>query len=230
MIEVNKNELFPITVSLLDEELAALITDQTVYYDIRTLYDVSLSPPISGTLIESNVEDGIYKTEISVPDAGSYICYFSSSEFITGTEEIRISNENIYELAKSNRPYNVAVMDVVRSTVSGVGSQDARKVPIDKTDFIASAVKLDSDIDWSVPVGSGISYAHYKTISDDLPYLMGGAFDFGDVDIEDDEIDEFLELIDTPSTYGNAGGSLLMVDPTSSGVGFVDELDGGTFV
>lgn len=230
MIEVNKHEPFPITVSLLDEELATLISGQVVYYDVRTLTDDPLSPSISGTLTESSVKEGVYKAEISIPESGSYICYFSSTEFITGTEEIRISDENIYELAKSNRPYNIAVMDVTRTTASGSGSQDARNVPVDKTDFVASAVKLDSDEDWSTPVASGISYAHYKATSDDLPYLMGGAFDFGTIDTEDEEIDEFLELIDTPSTYGDAAGSILVVDPTSSGVGFATELDGGTFV
>ncbi len=68
MIEANKNELFPITVSLLDDTIAELVVNQTVTYDVRTIDDGLLSPPISGSLVESTVEGGIYKTELSIPD------------------------------------------------------------------------------------------------------------------------------------------------------------------
>ncbi len=178
MIEANKNELFPITVSLLDDVTAELVTNQTVTYDVRTIDDVLLSPPISGSLSESIVEGGIYKTQISLPDSGAYICYATCSGFLAGTEEIIINTENIYEVTKANRPHNFSIIDVPRTTVSGTASpsQVARRVPFGRTDYIVTIIKNDYDADWSNPVSSGISYAHYNSVSDELPYAMGGEF------------------------------------------------------
>ena len=178
MIEANKNELFPVTVSLSDDLTAALVTNQVVTYDVRTIDDVPLVPPVSGTLLESTVEGGIYKKELSLASAGSFICYASCSGFITSTEELIINEENIYEVTKANRPHNFSVIDVPRSTVSGTAtaSQIFRNVPLGRTDYIVTIIKRDTDIDWTDPVSSGISYAHYKTVSDDLPYAMGSEF------------------------------------------------------
>jgi len=178
MIEANKNELFPITVSLFDEIRGELVGQKQVIYDIRTIDDNHLTPSVTGTLSESSVEDGIYKTELSLPESGSYICYATCSGFITSTEEIMISNENIYEITKENRSYNTSVIDVPRITVSGSGnsSQIARNVPVGKTDYIITKVKRDDDVDWTNPVSSGTSYAHYTSMADTLPYMMGGAF------------------------------------------------------
>jgi len=178
MIEANKNELFPITVSLLDDTIAELVVNQTVTYDVRTIDDGLLSPPISGSLVESTVEGGIYKTELSIPDSGSYICYASCSGFMANTEEIVISEENIYEVTKSNRPHNFSVIDVPRISASGTvtPSQLARNVPYGRTDYIVTVIKRDQDLNWDSPVSSGVSYAHYRTTSEDLPYRMGSEF------------------------------------------------------
>lgn len=178
MIEVNKNELFPIAVSLVDESTGTLVSNHIVVYDIRSHGDQILSPPVSGTLTESTVEPGIYRATISLPDHGSYLCYASCSGFLAGTETILVSDENIYEISKSNRPHNISVIDVPMycSLADMSPSQIARKVPFGKTDYIISIVKKDSDIDWSSPVSSGTSYAHYTSFDADLPYMMGGAF------------------------------------------------------
>jgi len=178
MIEANKNKLFPIIVSLVDDYTGVLVTGQSVAYDVREINDNELSPPISGTLSESTVEGGIYKTELSIPSAGSYICYATCSGFATSTEEIIINEENIYDIIKENRPHNLSVEDVVRTTASGsmTASQIARNVPYGRTDYIVTLIKRDSDLDWSSPTASGISYAHYVSTAEVLPFMMGGQY------------------------------------------------------
>jgi hypothetical protein len=178
MIEADKNEMFPITVTLLDEEVAQLVASQTVSYDIRTMDDLELSPPVSGTLTESTVEGGIYKAQLSLPEAGTYICYATCSGFFTSSEEIVINEVSYTDAAKYNLPHNLLVTDVLRTTadVDMTPSQTARNVPEGKTDYIVTVVKRDSDVDWSDPVSSGISYAHYAATTDTLPYMMGGAY------------------------------------------------------
>lgn len=175
MIEATKNELFPITVSLFDEETATLIAGQEVVYDIRYINDTPLSPPISGTLTESSVEGGIYKTEVSLPTAGSFICYAFCTGFITSTEDIVINDESAVEVAKYNLPHNISVIDVVRTDDSNP-SQLSRNVPLGKTDYIVTLIKRDDDLDWSNPVSSGTSYAHYTLQDQDRPYMMGGPY------------------------------------------------------
>jgi len=178
MIETNKNELFPITVTLYDETTAELVSNKTVLYDVRTIEDVSLSPPLSGTLTESNVESGIYKTEISIPNTGNYICYATCSGFVAGTENIAVNDGSLIDLAKANFPHNTSVIDVSRTTTSGElsPSQISRNVPFGKTDYIITKIKRDEDINWDNPVSSGISYAHYTTLDADLPFMMGGPY------------------------------------------------------
>jgi len=178
MIEANKNESFPITVSLLDEGLAELVTGQEVLYDVRYINDAPLSPPISGSLDESTVASGIYKTELAIPTAGSYICYATCSGFLTSTEDIVINEEDVVEVSKYNLPYNISVIDILRTTASGSAtpSQISRNVPVNKTDYIITLIKKDTDMDWNAPVSSGISYAHYVSTDDSLPFMMGGPY------------------------------------------------------
>ena len=178
MIETNKNESFPITVSLVDDGISELVPEQVVSYDVRTINDLPLSPPISGVMDESTVESGIYKKELSIPDAGLFICYATCSGFITSTEEIIVNATNPIDVYKYNLPYNISVIDVPRTTTSGniTPSQLSRNVPAGKTDYIMTIVKADSASDWSSPVSSGTSYAHYTSESDGLPFMMGGPF------------------------------------------------------
>jgi hypothetical protein len=98
--------------------------------------------------------------------------------FLAGAEEIVIHEENIYDLAKSHRPYNVSVEDVIRTTddIDRTPSQIARKVPLGKTDYIITKIKSDEDNNWENPISEGISYAHYVSEDQDLPYMMGGEF------------------------------------------------------
>lgn len=174
MINAFKNIPFPIVVALVDEFSGELVQGGSVSYDIRTIDDIELSPPISGSLNESTIENGIYKKEISIPITGSFICYATCSGFLTSTETILVA-ESALETYKYNLPYNTSVIDVPRNGVA-TPSQTARNVPDGKTDYIVTIIKHDSDLDWSSPVSSGISYAHYRTITDDLPYMMGAEF------------------------------------------------------
>ena len=176
MIRVNENETFPILVSLVDEAAGSLASGRTIYYDIRDINDNLLSPPISGTLTESIVEPGIYKTTATIDPAGTYIIYCTCSGFISNTEEVIVNQENIYDITKQNRVYNTYVEDVQRTTASGsmTPSQIARNVGYEKTDYIITKIKEDTDANWDNPVSSGTAFAWYHSTADDLPYKMSG--------------------------------------------------------
>lgn len=176
MIEANINEYFPISVSLVDEASAQLVTGQVVTYDIRTFDDVILSPPVSGTLVESEIEGGIYKAEISLPEAGVYTCYATCSGFFSGSEDIVISSESYTDIAKYSLPHNISVIDVPRTSTSGTASQTIRNVAIGNTDYIVTIVKRDTDINWNNPVASGVNYAWYDSMEANLPYMMGAEY------------------------------------------------------
>jgi hypothetical protein len=174
MIRVDRGESFPITVALWDEYTGENAAGQTVYYDVRDMSDASLTPALSGTLTESTVTSGIYKTTLTVDTAGRYICYATCSGFFDSSEEILVNPENIYTLVKQNRHYNISVEEMVRTNATPTVSQTARNVPLQKTDYIITKIKLDTDSDWGSTTISGIVYAHYRTIDDQVPYKMGG--------------------------------------------------------
>jgi len=175
MIRVDISEQFPILVQLVDEQTGSLATGETVYYDIRRASDdSSLIPAVAGTLPESTVEQGLYKTVESVPAAGQYIIYATCTGFLTNSEELVVNQENIYSLAKQNRHYNTSVEDVIRTNTIPTASQTIRNVPLNNTDYISTVIKRDNDTDWSITTTSGITYAWYRNITDDLPYKMAG--------------------------------------------------------
>lgn len=176
MLRVDANEIFPVVVALVDETTGMLTAGQTVNYEIRGIDDSFLSPPVAGTLPESGVESGIYRTTETIPTPGRYVCYATCSGFVTNAEDIIVNPESIYNITKMNRNYNTSVEDVIRTTVSGTASQIARNVPYGETDYIITRIKRDEDPDWTGTVTSGIVYAHYRNITDDLPFLMGGPF------------------------------------------------------
>jgi len=173
MIRADIGEIFPITVALWDEYTGENATGQTVYYDVRDMSDNPLSPPISGTLTESTVTSGIYRTTLSIDTAGRYVCYAICSGFYDSSEEIIVNPENIYTLVKQNRHYNISVEEVVRTNATPTASQTTRNVPLQKTDYIVTKIKLDTDGDWSSTTVSGLVYAWYRTIDDLVPYRMG---------------------------------------------------------
>lgn len=176
MIRADINEEFPVSVSLVDEIKGVAVSNRTVLYDVRTVNDIPLTPPLSGTLTESLVEPGIYTTDLSISNAGEYIMYTTSSGFLPGTEEIIINEENIYDLVKQNRHYNISVEDVARSNSIPTASQAVRHVPLGKTDYIITRIKYDNMPDWAGSTVSGTTYAWYKNIDDDVPYKIGGPF------------------------------------------------------
>jgi len=77
---------------------------------------------------------------------------------------------------KQNRHYNVSVEEVLRTNATANASQIARNVGLNKTDYIITILKGDTDSDWSGTTTSGVVYAHYRSITDDLPFRMGGAY------------------------------------------------------
>ena len=174
MIRVDANETFPIIVALVDDTGNTNSAGEDVNYDVRNIDDSSLVPAISGTLDESITEPGFYKKELSIPDSGRYMVFATCSGFLTTAEEILVNEENIYDLVKMNRNYNISVEDVPRITNSPTTSQSVRKVGVGKTDYIVTHIKSNSDVDWSTPTASGIVYAHYRSLNDLLPYKMSG--------------------------------------------------------
>lgn len=174
MIRVDRSESFPITVALWDEYTGENAAGQTVYYDVRDMSDAPLTPVLSGTLTESTVTSGIYKTTLTIDTAGRYVCYATCSGFFDSSEEIIVNPENIYDLTKQNRHYNLSVMDVDRTNASPTSSQAVRNVPLNKTDYIVTIIKGDDDSDWSSTTVSGIVYAWYESLDHNVPFKMGG--------------------------------------------------------
>ncbi len=176
MIRAEKGESFPITVALWDEDTGQNASGRTVYYDVRDVNDNAIVPPLNGVLPESTTESGIYRKALTINTAGKYICYATSIGFYSSTEEIIVNPESIYDLVKQNRNYNISVEDVVRTNSPANASQVVRNVPLNSTDYILTITKGDDDSDWGSTTVSGITYAHYKSITDDLPFLMGGPY------------------------------------------------------
>lgn len=173
MIRVDKNEVFPILVSLIDENTGQLAGGQTVYYDIRYTNDFPLAPAIAGILTESLIEPGIYRKDESISLDGEYIIYVTCSGFVTNTEEVIVNPENIYDLEKQNRHYNISVEDVIRENEVASTSQTVRKVALGNSDYTTTRIKYDHETSWSGTTTQGIVYAWYRDESDAAPYKMG---------------------------------------------------------
>jgi hypothetical protein len=94
MIRVNVADIFPIAISLVDISDNPII-GETVYYDIRHTDDSALNPPNNGILIESTVASGIYKQNVSIDTAGTYICYITCSNYPTHTKSIIVNQETV---------------------------------------------------------------------------------------------------------------------------------------
>ena len=176
MIRVNVAESFPITVMLIDEETGEASSGKTVYYDVRKQPgDVPLSPELSGVLTESSVEAGIYSDMVYIDTPGAYVIYATCSGFLSNTEDVIVNEENIIEVVKQSRHYNISVEDVLRSSNTPSASQLIRNVPKGKTDYVVTRIKRDQDTDWSGPyVVEGRVYAWYRRDTDKAPYKMGG--------------------------------------------------------
>ena len=175
MITVKIGQQFPITVSLIDETEEGLSSGQTVYYDIRSFpSDLPLTPTKSGILIESVVEPGIYNGEASIDSSGNYIIYATCSGFLPNVENLTVEDDELSDLIKQNRHYNISVEDVIRETQSPTPSQEIRKVPEGKTDYVVTRIKRDEDLDWSgINVASSTLYAWYRENTDQVPYRVG---------------------------------------------------------
>jgi hypothetical protein len=172
MIRADVGENFPISVALFDECAGELASGLTVYYEIKDANtDASLVPPISGTMVESTTEAGVYKVVESIPVGGEFLFYATCSGFMPNTEDIVVNPESLYDLTKA---LNVSVEDVPRTNATPTASQVVRNVPLGKTDYIVHRLKRTSDPDWTTTTASGIIYAWYRSTDDDLPYKMAG--------------------------------------------------------
>jgi hypothetical protein len=171
MIRVDVGEEFPLTAMLLDDATGLAVSGATVLYNVCDDNDVTTT---SGIFDESPIEEGVYKTTLSLSTPGIYTAYATCSGFNAGTEDIVVNEENIYDLVKSNRHYNISVEEVLRENVVPNASQNTRRVPLNATDYITTIIKSDIASDWSSASVSGTVYAWYRSSSDSLPYKMGG--------------------------------------------------------
>ena len=176
MINTNIGQSFTLTSVLEDEATREISSGETVYYDIRKQPgDTALSPAVSGVLLESSVEPGVYKNYVTINEAGNFIAYITCSGFFPATEDIYVAEENIVELIKQNRHYNISVEDVVRTSTTPTANQALRNVPLGLTDYVVTKIKSDSDSDWSgASVVEHTVYAWYSSDTDIAPYKMGG--------------------------------------------------------
>lgn len=172
MIRVDQSENFPLSATIEDAS-GAPVSGKTVYYDIRDENDDPLSPPITGIFDESTTGSGVYTKVLSLDAAGVFYAYATCSGYNTGVESITVNAENIYQLTKQNRNYNISVEDVLRTNSTPTASQTVRKVPFNKTDYINTIIKDDDASDWSSATVLGTAYAWYRDIEDDIPYKMG---------------------------------------------------------
>ena len=171
MIKVNTNETFTITAMPVDESTGTAVTGQTVSYYIRNAStDAAVS---NGTMTESLFEPGIYRKNLTVASAGNYIIYVTCTGYLSDSEALEV-NDDLLNLVKEGRHYNISVEDVLRTNATPTASQTTRKVPLGYTDYVVTKVKNDADADWSSPIATGTVYAWYRTITDTVPYLMGG--------------------------------------------------------
>ncbi len=89
MIRVGVSEIFPITVTLIDEINSVVSTGNIVSYEIRRQPDdTPLTPNLSGLFIESSSTLGVYVANIAIEEVGSYIAYITCPGFTNSTEEI----------------------------------------------------------------------------------------------------------------------------------------------
>ena len=176
MIRVSASEQFPITVSLVDEVDGTMGSGRSVFYDMRIHpNDAPLNPPVSGTLVESTTQSGVYSKIFSLPAAGEYIVYTYCTGFSAGAENIIVDEDNLADLVKQNRHFNISVEDVIRENSVATASQTTRKVAVGNTDYVITRIKPNSASDWTDSATvSGIVYAHYRDESEEVPFLMGG--------------------------------------------------------
>ena len=101
MIRVNIADVFPIA-SIVTDVSGQPAIGKNVYFDIRYTDDTVLSPPNNGVMVESTVASGIYKQDISINTAGSYICYITCTGFLTDTKDIIVNQETVAEAVWSD--------------------------------------------------------------------------------------------------------------------------------
>jgi len=111
MIRVNKSDVFPIAATVTNTN-GDIVSGKNVYFDIRYTNDTELSPPNKGMMVESTVASGIYKQDVSIDVAGSYICYVTCSGFSTTTKDIIVNQDTVAEEVWSDTLATALLEDV----------------------------------------------------------------------------------------------------------------------
>ena len=174
MIKANYDEDFTLTVAVVSED--GMVTGlTTVTFEIWDDDEANLID--SGTMVESAKVPGIYiyTTHITKSEYDSYgtlyRAYFETPAGITdGAEDIMI-NDDLYELVRENRHYNLSVENVLAYTADIVPAKNPRKLSDNVTNFVKTKIKAEGDANWDSATVHYV-YAWYETVGDTIPYKM----------------------------------------------------------
>jgi hypothetical protein len=111
MIRVDISNIFPIAATVSDTN-GNIISGEDVYFDIRYTDDTPLIPANIGIMHESTVASGIYKQDISIDIAGSFICYITCAGYPTTTKDIVVNQETVAEEVWSDTLATALLTDV----------------------------------------------------------------------------------------------------------------------
>jgi len=174
MIKANYDEDFTLTVAVVSED--GMVTGlTTVTFEIWDDDENNLID--SGTMVESSKVLGIYiyTTHITKSEYDSYgtlyRVYFETPAGITdGAEDIMI-NDDLYELVRENRHYNLSVENVL-VLAAEIPNPNPRNITDNTTNFVKTRIKAEGDANWD-SADVHYVYAWYKVLGDKIPYKMG---------------------------------------------------------
>ena len=174
MIKANYDEDFTLTVAVVSED--GMVTGlSNVTFEVWNDDEDYMAH--SGTMVESAKLGGIYiyTMHITKAEYDSYgtlwRAYFDAPTGITdGAEDIMI-NDDLYELVRENRHYNLSVENVLALNAE-IPNPNPRNITDNVTNFVKTKIKAEGDANWD-SADVHYVYAWYKTTSDKIPYKMG---------------------------------------------------------
>ena len=159
MIKANYDEDFTLTVAVVSEDgMVSGLTNVT--FEIWTEDEANLID--SGTMVESSKIAGIYiyTTHVTKAEYDTYgtlyRAYFDApAGYTDGAEDIMI-NDDLYELVRENRHYNLSVENVL-VLAAEIASPNPRNLSDNVTNFVKTRIKAEGDANWD---GADVHYVY----------------------------------------------------------------------